>query len=300
MSAITQQGNGRATCDNRRMGEMRLDRALLMGLCACGRLGFDPLGGATPGDATRDTRSDTPSDTSSDTSMSACTAIGHDEDGDGVDDACDRCPHVADPAQPDTDGDGVGDACDPSASTTERIVFFDPFTSASPLPAWVDISGSAAQTFTGDSVLFDGTGAAINRDWQLAMSPENTLFELGGAVLAGAAGDRQLLVHATQGAAEYYCELFDGSSFFFGLTHTTNGTNFVDDVTASLTGSLENRALGLTMRRTAGNTVNCTTTWPGASPIQATVPGSIAANQVGFYIQRVQLRADYFIAIQTQ
>ncbi len=35
-----------------------------------------------------------------------------DTDGDGVPDAVDNCPAVANPAQTDSDGDGVGDACD--------------------------------------------------------------------------------------------------------------------------------------------------------------------------------------------
>lgn len=34
------------------------------------------------------------------------TAISpHDEDGDAIDDACDVCPQLADPAQADSDGD---------------------------------------------------------------------------------------------------------------------------------------------------------------------------------------------------
>ncbi|MCA9540214.1 MAG: lamin tail domain-containing protein, partial [Myxococcales bacterium] len=37
---------------------------------------------------------------------------GGDSDGDGIGDACDRCPEVADADQIDSDGDGVGDACD--------------------------------------------------------------------------------------------------------------------------------------------------------------------------------------------
>ena len=40
-------------------------------------------------------------------------AICRDQDGDGVCDADDDCPLVADPGQTDRDGDGVGDACDP-------------------------------------------------------------------------------------------------------------------------------------------------------------------------------------------
>lgn len=35
-----------------------------------------------------------------------------DSDGDGLDDAADNCPFVANPDQADADGDGIGDACD--------------------------------------------------------------------------------------------------------------------------------------------------------------------------------------------
>lgn len=61
----------------------------LLALAACGRVGFDPRGDATS------------------------VPIGHDEDGDGVADVEDVCPHLAD-SQRDGDGDRVGDACDPN------------------------------------------------------------------------------------------------------------------------------------------------------------------------------------------
>ena len=45
-----------------------------------------------------------------------CAGIGHDEDGDQLDDACDNCPTVASASVVDGDGDGIGDACDPDPS----------------------------------------------------------------------------------------------------------------------------------------------------------------------------------------
>ena len=73
---------------------------LLLALVGCGRWHFDSL---EDGDAS------------------------HDEDGDGIADAYDVCPHRADPTQRDTDGDRVGDACDPDVvSPAQSIALFDP------------------------------------------------------------------------------------------------------------------------------------------------------------------------------
>jgi hypothetical protein len=44
----------------------------------------------------------------------AAYTFSPDGDGDGVPDAGDNCPAVANPAQADADGDGIGDACDPA------------------------------------------------------------------------------------------------------------------------------------------------------------------------------------------
>lgn len=46
------------------------------------------------------------------------TATVNDKDGDGIVDASDNCPLVANPTQSDVDLDGIGDACDP---TDDRI-----------------------------------------------------------------------------------------------------------------------------------------------------------------------------------
>ena len=56
-----------------------------------------------------------------------CAApIGHDEDGDGADDACDICPGLSDQQDEDEDDDGVGNACDPTLDVTgdSKLRFF--------------------------------------------------------------------------------------------------------------------------------------------------------------------------------
>src|SRR5262245_19575410 len=116
-------------------------------LAACGRFGFngdDHNGDASFGDGKSDSGTD------------AFVCVGgpqHDEDGDGVIDSCDVCPHIADPGQADADGDRVGDACDPEpAIPRQQIAVFDPFTSID--PAWTNSGG----TIAGDQLVLDARG----------------------------------------------------------------------------------------------------------------------------------------------
>jgi hypothetical protein len=69
-------------------------------------------------DAARDVAGDDTGDTGD-------VLLGHDEDGDGVADADDFCPHIADTDNKDTDGDLVGDSCDaePAAANQQWLLF---------------------------------------------------------------------------------------------------------------------------------------------------------------------------------
>lgn len=275
---------------------------VVLATASCGRFGFGNHGDDTSDDASTDGTADGTSDgMNSDAAIdgtqqvTCMNPVGHDEDADGIDDKCDKCPHKPDPAQIDTDGDGVGDVCDPSNTTNQTIAFFDPFTSQ--LPGW-SIVGSATRTYTGDAVVVDSM-PGVSADYMMSFTPQDDYIEIGGAVLTSYTGSRQITVNARQSAAKYYCELFNDTTFFIALTHTLDGSSFTGDDSQSLSGTLDPRAVTLAMSRSAGNAVKCNASWPGSQMLQATVPTSINANQIGFYIQRLQVRIDYFIVIRT-
>jgi len=72
------------------------------------------------------------------------SANQHDEDADDVGDICDLCPQLA-TATADGDNDGVGDACDPHPTTGgDTLVRFEPFTGTTLPAGWTIAAGTAA------------------------------------------------------------------------------------------------------------------------------------------------------------
>lgn len=113
----------------------------LLGGTGCDVLfGLDRVGGL-PVDAAH-------ADGDGDAGPASCDG-GHDEDGDGVPDACDTCPGIPDD-QTDSDEDGVGDACDPSPLAANEIVLFASFADDN---TWTPVSGN--WTRDGENLIYD-------------------------------------------------------------------------------------------------------------------------------------------------
>jgi hypothetical protein len=62
-----------------------------------------------------------------------------DWDGDHHGDVCDHCPHLASASDPDSDGDGVGDACDPRPTLAgDTAVMWNGFYTSADIAGWYD------------------------------------------------------------------------------------------------------------------------------------------------------------------
>lgn len=207
-------------------------------LSACGRIHFDGV---------------------DDAATAVCAPSFHDEDGDGIDDACDVCPHVPDLAQPDLDGDRVGDACDPEPSIArQRIVLFDPFTTLD--AAWVR---SADESVTGDELVLPA-GLATPRSVYRPLTTTHDTFVAGFQIGPPSAASHLFAVMTAQGTAPLlYCELFDDGThtlmftYFDGLTFTHPG--FTPLVTPLGSGA------GILAYELTAATGACATTWQGES-----------------------------------
>lgn len=95
--------------------------------------------------------------------------LQHDHDLDTHGDECDHCPHLADATDPDGDLDGVGDACDPRPGTAgdARVGFYG-FYDASEIAGWgpgtdfAVVGGQLARTGFAGTASFGPTASVHN------------------------------------------------------------------------------------------------------------------------------------------
>lgn len=251
--------------------------ALALASISCGRLGFDPA------------------EQSTDSGFVCAVPANHDEDTDGVDDACDNCPHVANDGQ-NSDNDGVGDACDPSPTTAEDIAYFDPFTAMR--PEW---------SFVG-SVSWDGERVVISSPTlsvlEMPWTHTREQYSVGGRVLTGQQHPRQitLAMDASQ-QGSYYCELYDTQTpmdaFQVAATATPDGVMYnVLDV-ETVIGTLDKHTFAIDLWRDEPSFA-CTIPWDGSHELRGAIPTEVAATQVEVVFQGVLAELDFLIIIRSR
>jgi hypothetical protein len=227
-----------------------------------------------------------------------------DVDGDGIPNARDRCPEVADPAQHDEDGDGFGDLCDvcPTVSDPEQldqgelaaISFNDGVGDAcDPRPSTGGDRIGALHTFAADNA-----AAWIGAGWTIAddrARASGAARWLGTRAASGDAVTARLAVEsvawAAAGGAVSVALDGDGlgSARACALVADRNGDGRDELEVRELGGAVAVRELGgavagpLTLivqrgvdRRTATGVVHCLAVFPDKpdAPIQVSIPTS--------------------------
>lgn len=165
-------------------------------LSGCGRLAFD----ATGGDAGTTTNGDTGM-------VDVAIPIGHDEDGDGVPDVTDFCPHIASQTNLDSDGDGVGDLCDPQPAVGNQhwIAF-------SPMIGDDNVIDPAGSTWTMGADTWDFTMDAIPQNLIRTDAVTDVDVWVGEDITTTNGGSGRQLAIVIRDMANtpyYYGEIFD-------------------------------------------------------------------------------------------
>ena len=260
-----------------------MTRCLL--LCAvltgCGRLQFDSADAATPGTT----------DSSTPDAIVCVSPIGHDEDGDSIDDACDVCPaHLDD--QRDTDGDKVGDACDPQPTATERIAMFDPFTEVTTLWRYGSLAVVGNDVLRVDAL---GTGTSP----ELVAPPARERFIAIGSIetFDGASHQFSIQILSTSTAA-YYCELYQDADSFYIATTRYDGASYFPLAKQTIASNFANGPFAMTFDHFAPN-IGCSAVWQGTTYTLPSVPipSGISADLAQLAINRANVVVTSFTRI---
>lgn len=254
------------------------------GTSGCGRLGFDP-DEQTIDDAAGGT--------------DATDAVtGHDEDGDGVVDANDNCPHLANLDQGDTDGDEVGDACDPQPLTAgEHIALFATLT---PGDQPLALGGDGTWTTAADGLGFTGGFGTLRFD--LPLGAARVAFGIDVVGLVTGMGQHQIALGTGDGTNSYFVQVQDDMGTRRATVTHEQSQIYTDLATQPLTSGIRLGPLMLqhTMRAGSPPVVSLDAGWPG-DPYQlsADAPLYTGATALQLGINNLELTVRYVVVIRS-
>jgi hypothetical protein len=231
-----------------------------------------------------------------------------DEDADLVGNACDNCPHVANANQADlleiadeAAADGVGDACDPEpALPGNSIALFLPFDDATELAGW-SFAGNTSRTVTGGSLVIDGRDLAIvwrdgldARDAWVTTSAEYQTIDTTQRFRGATILSR--FARSTDfgrggGCGEMHDGLFGAQPFLDGVRFNGSGFNHVPFGSATVAAG---HTEDYTAHGAAGTLIDCTV---GDSDF-VTDPGTLAGSGISFAVWGAKVAFRYLIVIR--
>lgn len=161
-----------------------------------------------------------------------------DHDGDLHGDVCDHCPHLASTLDPDGDGDGVGDACDPRPTTAgDSRALWEGFYDANSIQNWVETgngswsvaNGVLTQSSSSASTTTNTLGPTLSVP-RAAVTAGVHVIALGNPGQNGFATPHTSVVAGVSGSNQsYWCSVVDegqNGKKVYATTVTGGNANF--------------------------------------------------------------------------
>ncbi len=225
---------------------------------------------------------------------------GHDEDGDGVPDIIDVCPHIPGP-QVDSDGDGVGDACDPEPANPRQHRLL--FAAMTPDDQPFDIQTGAMATQLADAVHIDGMSGTELQD--AVLSYGNVQITVGANIqqLLGADLQHQITISPTAntaGPAPYkFIELNEQQpTYSVASIASFDGTTFADVTDAPLSMGMHAGSVQLELTgTTADGVIQLDGGWPGEPYHLSSAVGWAGSTGCAIDLNNMTIDIDYVFAV---
>jgi len=225
------------------------------------------------------------------------------EDGDRFGDVCDPCPQLTDTAVVDSDHDGIGDACDPNPMAPDKVWLFEGFHKG--LPAWARSPNWAA---VGDKLRVTASGNTNDISEYFIpplTSPSGTFDNFSVTVpilveqMMGNNGDHSIGVEVYDETAQKGVDCFldqnpaGANSILWLVDDFTNGVN--KKVAFAWSNNVEYR---ITMAR-HGSTYTCNVVGPGGTQstqgTSAVLPRSSAAVDIWAFGMTAQVGSVFIV-----
>ena len=258
----------------------------------CGRIDFGELAGfdaAMTGDRDNDGVPD-----AVDNCPDVANPVQDNEDGDAFGDACDPCPPVADTDPPrDSDGDGVSDQCDPHPTTPgDAILAFAGFahapTNLEIIGNWAFANGQAKVTGALNSVaVIDAQSIAPSE----TVSTHVTIDAMFGNAVARAIGVGQEISADTQDATVCVFGVNPGNNQVYAIADNRTTNAYALQNTTAVVGAQS--AFASTR---AGTGYSCAVTGL-TSPLTGVAPLTTTPNRVGLFARSASASYDWLLIV---